>query len=80
MTPEEARTAAIDGGAWAQFCDTLKEAGEKIVAHSTDELDRIEGFRSLARLARGGLESFLEHGDTEFSTGRASTTASCPSR
>jgi hypothetical protein len=68
MTQEDKQRAAVDGRAWAEFCDTLKSAGDKIIAHSDDELDRVEGFRYLARLARGGLESFLEHGDTEFPT------------
>jgi hypothetical protein len=68
MQTGDPRTAAIDGTSWARFCDTLKEAGQKILDHSDDELDRVEGFRYLARLTRGGLESFLEHGDTEFPT------------
>ena len=58
--------AAVSGRAWEEFCDGLKAAGQLIVDHSTDDLDRIEGFRYLARLTRGGLDSYLEHGDTSF--------------
>jgi hypothetical protein len=54
------REAAVSGRAWAEFCDTLKSAGDLIVAHSETDLDRIEGFRYLSRLARGGLDSFIE--------------------
>jgi hypothetical protein len=64
----EQSSAAEDGTAWREFCDSLKAAGDKILEHSEDPLDRVEGFRYLARLARGGLESFLEHGDSEFPT------------
>ncbi len=66
MTPEEKHEAAVSGRAWDEFCDTLKSAGRIIIDHSDDELDRIEGFRYLTRLTRGGLENFLEGGDTAF--------------
>jgi len=54
---------AVTGQAWADFCDALKAAGDLIVERSTNELDRIEGFRYLSRLARGGLTAFVENGD-----------------
>ena len=57
---------AVSGKAWADFCDSLKSAGELILDHSTDDLDRIEGFRYLSRLARGGLVAFVENGDPVF--------------
>lgn len=60
------RDAAVSGKAWADFCDALKSAGDLIVDHSTDELDRIEGFRYLSRLTRGGLQAFLENGDAAY--------------
>ncbi len=55
--------AAVSGRAWADFCDSLKAAGQLIVDHSSDDLDRLEGFRYLSRLTRGGLHSFMENGD-----------------
>jgi hypothetical protein len=58
--------AAVSGTAWDDFCDGLKAAGQLVIENSTDDLDRIEGFRYLARLTRGGLDSYLEHGDTSF--------------
>jgi hypothetical protein len=66
MTPEEKREAAMSGQAWADFCESLKDAGQLILDNSTDELDRVEGFRYLSRLTRGGLDSFIEASDTSF--------------
>ena len=64
----ERERAGVDGTAWTEFCRSLEAAGQKVLDHAADDLDRAEGFRWLARLARGGLETFLEHGDTEFPT------------
>ncbi|WP_420638219.1 hypothetical protein [Candidatus Poriferisocius sp.] len=58
--PENAAESAVDGTAWADFCDRLKEAGDLILDNSTDEIDRLEGFRYLSRLTRGELRR-LEH-------------------
>jgi len=66
MTPEEKRDAAVSGQAWADFCDTLKDAGQLVLDNSEDDLDRAEGFRYLTRLTRGGLDSFIEASDTSF--------------
>lgn len=54
-----------NGTAWAEFCDTLKSAGDVILreASPTSALDRAEGFRYLSRLARLALEKFVEHDD-----------------
>ncbi len=57
---------AVSGKAWEDFCDSLKSAGQLILDHSTDDLDRIEGFRYLSRLTRGGLHAFIENGDRVF--------------
>ncbi|MEQ8839373.1 MAG: DUF1214 domain-containing protein [Acidimicrobiales bacterium] len=65
-TPEEQREAAVSGRAWADFCDSLKAAGQMIVDNSSDDLDRVEGFRYLSRLTRGGLDSFIEASNTSF--------------
>ena len=55
MRDEQHRDDVVTGRAWADFCDALKSAGDLVTANSTDDLDRIEGFRYLSRLARGGL-------------------------
>lgn len=53
---------AVSGKVWAEFCDSLKEAGQIILDNSTEEIDRLEGFRYLSRLARGGLGRLESHG------------------
>ena len=58
----EAERKVLDGSAWAEFCDALKDAGS--VVHSAaapdDAFNRAEGYRYLTRLLRGGLESCLD--------------------
>jgi hypothetical protein len=55
----------LPSNAWAAFCDTLKEAGQLVLAESAPAkpLDRAEGFRYLSRLARLALEACLENRD-----------------
>ena len=65
-TDDDMPAGAIDGTAWAEFCDSLKDAGQLILDNSTDDLDRVEGFRYLTRLTRGGLQSFIENFDPVF--------------
>lgn len=64
--PAEAKI--LDGTAWDEFCDALKEAGK--VVHSEkapqDAFNKAEGYRYLTRLLRGGLESYLEFSDPLF--------------
>lgn len=54
MTPE---------AAWQQFLDQLKSAGQRVVETTEGEsdIDRLEGFRLLARMTASGFERFLEH-------------------
>ena len=40
---DDAHRKAISGEAWAEFCDTLKDAGQLMLEHSTDDLDRRRG-------------------------------------
>jgi hypothetical protein len=71
MTDEKTQAAIdriMDGKAWDDFCDTLKEAGHKVILADTapdDPQERAEGFRYLARLTRAALESNLEAADTQ---------------
>ncbi len=55
----------VSGTAWDEFCDTLKAAGAAVSGLDAplDPLTQAEGYRYLSRLARAGLEAFLEHAD-----------------
>ncbi len=55
----------LDGRSWADFCDTLKRAGDVVLREGSplDAFDRAEGFRYLSRLTRVALESYLEFAD-----------------
>ncbi len=66
--PDPALERVLSGEAWAEFCDTLKASGQLVFDYTDgdDVQSRIEGFRLLSRLARGGLESYLEAGDPRF--------------
>eukprot|EP00316_Scyphosphaera_apsteinii_P023986 CAMPEP_0119322068 /NCGR_PEP_ID=MMETSP1333-20130426/57211_1 /TAXON_ID=418940 /ORGANISM="Scyphosphaera apsteinii, Strain RCC1455" /LENGTH=342 /DNA_ID=CAMNT_0007329203 /DNA_START=81 /DNA_END=1106 /DNA_ORIENTATION=+ len=57
----------VRGTAWDEFCDTLKASGAALLAPGapTDAFNQAEGYRYLARLARAGLENFLECADVE---------------
>ena len=64
--PDESAVERImTGKSWEEFCDTLKSAGQTILAEGSPDgpLDRAEGFRYLSRLARAALETFLEYAD-----------------
>jgi len=51
----------FDNSSWNAFCDQLRDAGEQILANAPDsELDRVEGFRYLARLTSHALGRFSE--------------------
>ncbi len=63
---DERHDAVVDGDAWAQFCDRLKAMGQIVLDSSDDDLDRLEGFRYLSRLTRGGLANFIENSATPF--------------
>ena len=66
MAEDENYDKVVSGQAWAGFCDALKAAGDLVQERSTCDLDRIEGYRFLSRLARGGLYSSIETGDVRF--------------
>ena len=66
MDRDEIHDKVVSGEAWSEFCDALKAAGDLVQERSTCDLDRIEGYRYLSRLARGGLYSSIETGDVRF--------------
>jgi len=55
----------VSGQAWEEFCDTLKAAGASLrfPGAPLDPFNQAEGYRYLSRLARAGLEGFLEDAD-----------------
>ena len=65
VSPAEERV--LSGESWDEFCDALKAAGASVVAPGapTDAFNQAEGYRYLARLARAGLENFVECADAE---------------
>jgi hypothetical protein len=65
MGEESGYERLMTGRSWEAFCDTLKGAGQTILAEGSpaDPLDRAEGYRYLSRLARAALETFVEHAD-----------------
>jgi hypothetical protein len=64
----ESEQRILDGTAWDEFCDALKEAGKIVQSeHAPDDaFNKAEGYRYLTRMLRAGLESFMEHGDPAF--------------
>jgi hypothetical protein len=65
MEDDEARRRVMEGASWREFCDSLKRAGDVILAADapSSAYDRAEGFRYLSRLTRAALESFVENAD-----------------
>ena len=65
-------TVLVSGAAWAKFCERLRDAGELVLRDANagrvqlTDLDRIEGFRYLSRLMRGGAEAFMDCSDPAF--------------
>jgi hypothetical protein len=68
MKPNSARHRVVQGRAWEEFCDRLKEAGQIVLRSETpsSELDRAEGWRYLSRLTRMALEVCFENSDPDF--------------
>ena len=68
MTASKSEARIAGGQSWADFCDTLKSAGEVILrdASPEDPFERAEGFRYLSRLTRVALESYIEFADPAF--------------
>ena len=62
-----AEERVLSGRSWDEFCDMLKAAGATVAAPGAprDAFNQAEGYRYLARLARAGLENFVECSDVE---------------
>jgi hypothetical protein len=58
----------VTGRAWTDFCEHLKTAGNVLLTGDAprDPFQQAEGIRHLTRLARAGLEAYLEYNDPEF--------------
>jgi hypothetical protein len=66
-TPADVAEARIvSGKAWEDYCNTLKAAGAALSFPGApqDPFSQAEGYRYLTRLARAGLEAFIEHADS----------------
>lgn len=52
---------------WARFCDDIRSAGDLLIDSglAADAVDRAEGLRYLARLLRGGLQTYVENADPQ---------------
>ena len=54
----------MNGLVWDEFCEHLKRAGRLVIeAAPEDAFDRAEGLRYVGRIARYGLDSFIERSD-----------------
>jgi hypothetical protein len=61
--PKDAADRLLSGQAWEDFCDELRLAGRYIDRFGSlpTDLDRAEWYRFVSRLARNGLERFVEN-------------------
>lgn len=60
---DRATQRIVDGTAWNELLDRMRDAGKIIQSGPNDPLTRAEGYRYLSRLMRAGLEAFVEHAD-----------------
>jgi len=58
----------MDGGAWNEFCDTLRRAGNLVVGEGVpaSPRQRAEGFRYLTRFLSAGAISCVLHDDPDY--------------
>mmetsp|Transcript_21562 Transcript_21562/g.64208 ORF Transcript_21562/g.64208 Transcript_21562/m.64208 type:complete len:448 (-) Transcript_21562:309-1652(-) len=61
----DAERRVCTGEAWDDFCDTLKAAGATVLSGPSDPLSQAEGYRYLSRIARAGIENFVECADPD---------------
>jgi len=54
----------MDGGVWEEFCESLRRAGQLVIANApVDAFDRAEGLRYAGRIASYALRNFIEESD-----------------
>lgn len=68
MSDKTAEQQVLDGTAWEEFCDAIKEAGAILHTQKApkDAFNLAEGYRYLTRMLRGGLEGSVEYADRDF--------------
>lgn len=68
MGNDTAEQLVLSGEAWAEFCDSLKAAGEQVLRPEAphDAFTRAEGYRYLTRLTRIALDMYMECNDPAF--------------
>ena len=67
-TPDDVAARRVASGeSWNEFCDSLKAAGAalRFPGAPQDPFNQAEGYRYLSRLARAGLNAFVEHADAK---------------
>ena len=64
MNAQSAPTELMDGRVWEDFCESLKRAGQLVLANApADAFDRAEGLRYAGRIASYALRNFIEESD-----------------
>jgi hypothetical protein len=68
MNREESEARLMDGRAWREFCDRLREVGDHVLRPEVpaDAFTRAEGYRYLTRVVRSAFDIFTEHADPLF--------------
>jgi hypothetical protein len=68
MDRDESEARLVDGRAWHDFCDRLRQIGDHVLRPEVpaDAFTRAEGYRYLTRVMRSAFDIFTEHADPLF--------------